>query len=333
MSDLHKNSVLKNLIRPTVALIFLFILIKKGPFELEQIKFILMQKQIVLTGFVLIFIQFLLTAYRWKKIVQQKTQLKISNAFQLTLIGQFFSFFIPGGVGGDIVKALELSRTNTVSKSDALSTVLADRILGLFSMIFFSLLFLALDYSAEPKPILLKYVLFSAGLFTVMLLGLSIGPWVLKLITALLGDANNSLSHFIHKTLNSFALTFTTFKNFKLMSFVVLLSLVLQVISIYFMSLIVESLGVEIPSLLIFFSLCCFGFLASAIPITPAGVGVGQAAFYFLFSGFSTELGKAAVTAISALQLFQFFYALVGGVIFSAKPFLKSKLISETKTD
>ncbi|MFZ3230428.1 MAG: lysylphosphatidylglycerol synthase transmembrane domain-containing protein [Pseudobdellovibrio sp.] len=320
------SHLIKNLIRPLTAIIFLFILIKKGPFQLDQIKFILTQGKILLAGAALIFLQFCITAYRWKKLVELKTQISFSVAFQLTLIGQFFSFFIPGGVGGDIVKALELSKSKTVSRGEALSTVIADRLLGLYSMVFFSLLFLLIDYSQDPKSSILKYVVFSGLLFSAMTVGLQYGQLVFKYISNFFNSKENRIVITLQKTITSFDLTFASFRKKQLLFSVILLSLVLQVISIYFMSLIVESLGVAIPSYLIFFSLCCFGFLASAVPITPAGIGVGQAAFYFLFAQFSDDLGKAAVTAISALQLFQFFYALIGGVLFSAKPFLKSKI-------
>lgn len=318
----------KNLIRPITAIAFLIILIKKGPFQLDQIKSILSQEKILLAGFSLVLIQFFLTAYRWKLLVELKTQISTFVAFKLTLIGQFFSFFIPGGVGGDIVKALELSKTKTTSRAEALSTVLADRILGLFAMVFFSMLFLMVDYSLNTNGSIFKFLLFSGLLFAGMFIGLLYGPAVLQFISRFFSEKQHHLLATLHKTIHSFELTFTAFRKKKLLSKVVFLSLALQIISIYFMSLVVHSAGVEIPSYLVFFALCCFGFLASAVPITPAGIGVGQAAFYFLFAPFSEELGKAAVTAISALQLFQFFYALIGGILFSTKPFLAKNKVT-----
>jgi len=322
---------LKNLIRPVAALVFLIILIKKGPFQLEQIKYIFSQQKILFTGFILILLQFILTAYRWKLFVDLKAKITTTLAFKLTLIGQFFSFFIPGGVGGDIVKALELSKLKGLGRSETLATVLADRILGLFAMVFYSTLFLGIDYFTDPNPNpgILKYLIFSIVLFTAMLIGLLFGRNVVHLITKIFHGKENKILVLLQKMVGSFELTFTSFRIPKLSIFIVLLSLILQAISIYFMSLVVESLGLQIPSYLVFFSLSCFGFLASAIPITPAGIGVGQAAFYLLFATFSDELGKASVTAISALQLFQFFYALVGGLLFSTSPFFSKKIVED----
>lgn len=321
------TSKLKNWVRPVTAIAFLIILIKKGPFQLDQIQFILSQQKILIAGFVLILLQFFLTAYRWKLLVDVKTKITSLSAFRLTLIGQFFSFFIPGGVGGDVVKALELSKSKSTSRSEALSTVLADRILGLFAMVFFSMIFLMVEYFFEAKTYLLKYLLFSAALFTAMLIGLLYGRKVTQILSTYFSAKEHRFMTALQKTVTSFELTFDSFRVKNLLFSIISLSLVLQIISIYFMSLVVQSLGVEIPSYLIFFSLCCFGFLASAIPITPAGIGVGQAAFYFLFLQFGEDLGKASVTAISALQLFQFFYAIIGGILFSAHPFFAKKKI------
>ncbi|OFZ31410.1 MAG: hypothetical protein A2622_02150 [Bdellovibrionales bacterium RIFCSPHIGHO2_01_FULL_40_29] len=318
-----KPSWLKNLLRPTIALLFIYFLIQKGPFRLDQITFILGQSKILLLGLALVLFQFSITALRWKKIVELKKRITLFQALTLTLIGQFFSFFIPGGVGGDVVKALELSKTHEISRSEGLATVLADRILGLFSMVLFSTVFLGLDYAQGHSSNTLKYFIFSAVLLILMVLGLTIGPKIIEFISTQLGQQKNKLLLFFEKLMGSFSLTFTCFQSPRALLTTVALSLIVQLISSLFMMEIIRTLGVPLPSFFVFFSLSCFGFLASAIPITPAGIGVGQAAFYFLFALINPELGNAAVTAVSILQLFFLFFALLGGVLFAMKPLLK----------
>lgn len=312
----------KNLIRPLIALLFIYLLILKGPFQLQQITFILAQKKILLLGVFLVFLQFCLSAFRWKKIVEQKTVLNFKLSFQLTLIGQFFSFFIPGGVSGDVVKALELSKTSALSRSDSFSTVLSDRILGLFSMVLFSTVFLALDYFSSKSESILSYFFFSALLLAAMICGIALGPKIIQILSGFFSSRQNKILLAVEKIISSFNLTFSSFRQKKILLITVAISFAMQIVATYFMSEIVRALDVSMPSFFVFFALSCFGFLASAIPITPAGIGVGQAAFYFLFSTVSTDLGNAAVTAVSILQLFFFLYALIGGVLFATKPFL-----------
>ncbi|MBI4577438.1 MAG: flippase-like domain-containing protein, partial [Planctomycetes bacterium] len=53
----------------------------------------------------------------------------------LTLVGAFFNSFMPGAVGGDLVKAYYVARDRHGKRTAAVTTVLVDRFLGLFSLI------------------------------------------------------------------------------------------------------------------------------------------------------------------------------------------------------
>ncbi len=312
--------LIKKIWRPLAAIALLFILIKKGPFQLEQIHFILSQQKVLLIGLILFSLQFVLFSYRWSLFVHLLVPLKLKPAFRLTLIGQFFSFFIPGGVGGDVVKALELSRTQPINKKDALSTVLADRILGLFTMILMSALFLLIEVYRTPDERLSHLLVVSSLLLLCVTTGLFLAPWIIQKTEFLFINKTHFIFIKLEKLIASFALTFAAFRNKKLQFINLLFCISIQCISIYFLYDIVQTLGISAPPFLVFFSICCFGFLASAIPITPAGIGVGQAAFYFLFATYSPELGRAAVTAVSVLQIFNLLFALFGGILFSIQP-------------
>ncbi len=323
----------KKIWRPLVALLMLFILIKKGPFRVEQIQFILSQYHVLFAGIVLFSIQFVLFAVRWSFFVHLLAPLSFIKAFRLTLIGQFFSFFIPGGVGGDVVKALELAKSHQLKKSQALSTVLADRILSLFAMILMSAVFLSYEYTQAPSPTLERFLVVSTSLLAIALLGLFLTPYLINKLGFLFKNKNSFILTKLEKIIASFQMTFSAFRNPKIQLKTLAICIVIQLISIYFLYYIVETLGVTPPPFLIFFSFCCFGFLASAIPITPAGIGVGQAAFYFLFSTFSPALGQAMVTAISVLQLFTLLFAFFGGIMFSVQPkkLVRNELQTETQ--
>jgi hypothetical protein len=58
------------------------------------------------------------------------------------------------------------------------------------------------------------------------------------------------------------------------------------------------------------------GIIVQALPISPAGIGVGQAAFFFLFNlslGKESQLGPTAITMI---QIMQFMWGLVGAYFY-----------------
>jgi uncharacterized membrane protein YbhN (UPF0104 family) len=58
-----------------------------------------------------------------------------------------------------------------------------------------------------------------------------------------------------------------------------------------------------------------FGFLATILPISPAGVGVGQAAFLYLFDKVAGN-GEFGVLTITYFQAVQFLVGLLGGLLF-----------------
>lgn len=319
-------SFFKKIWRPLVAILFLVVLIKKGPMKLEQIQLALSQPRLLGLGLILFLIQFILFAFRWKLFVDQVSRIDFKTSFKLTLIGQFFSFFIPGGVGGDLVKALELAKDQVTSRATALSTVIADRVLGLFTMILLSSLFLTIEYFSSPFDQLPRYLAVSWFLLIVVTIGLLTSPFIVNLLNQFFHGKQSKILLQLNKLINSFSLTFESFRKPGLMFKNSILCLLIQLITIFFMFNVIKSLGLQPPPFFIFFALCCFGILASAIPLTPAGIGVGQAAFSLLFSVFSQELAEAAVTAVSLFQLFQLFFSLFGGLFFSIKTQPKHKI-------
>jgi uncharacterized protein (TIRG00374 family) len=320
--------VLKKIWRPLLAIALIGILIKKGPFDIQQLKFILSQPMMIAFGLTLFLIQNFVFAARWKLFVDLTLPISMKLAAKLHLIGMFFNFFIPGGVGGDIVKALELSKQNGSARSQTLSTVMSDRIFGLFAMITFSTLFLALEYTHKPEVFVGKLLILSLLIFTGMLFALLVLPHIFNKISDFLGGKNAKIIILLDKFINSLSFTFKTFKNYKIQLYSLLFSAVTQTMGIFFMYSVVKAVGITPPSFLIFFSLCCFGFVAAALPIMPGGIGVGQYAFYALFANISVELGKATITAITVLQIFTLIIALFGGLIFALSPGAKKDILN-----
>lgn len=318
-------NLLKQIWRPFIAIALVAILIKKGPFQVDQLKLTLSHFNILFLGFSLFFIQLIFVSYRWSLYVNLVMKASIFKIFKLNLIGYFFNYFIPGGVGGDIVKALELSRHNQGSRSEALSTVMSDRVFGLFAMVSFTFIFLLIEYSIHAEAYIMRFLIPSGLLFIFIILALLFLPTFFQKISTHLSTKETALLLKIEKLISSLHFTFVTFKNFKIQIKSFILSFISQLLAVYFMYQVVGYLGVQQPSFFVFFSLCCFVFVASAIPIFPAGIGVGQAAIYVIFSYISDDLAKATVTAITALQIFNLFYALIGGALFSFMPKVKKE--------
>ncbi len=61
----------------------------------------------------------------------------LRNAFRLGMVGTFYNTFLPGAIGGDLVKAFFIAKDQPNRRAAAVSTVVADRALGLFGLLVF----------------------------------------------------------------------------------------------------------------------------------------------------------------------------------------------------
>jgi uncharacterized protein (TIRG00374 family) len=76
-----------------------------------------------------------LTLVRWYVLVRaQGLPFTLGRAVQLGLLGFFFSSFLPGSVGGDIVKAAGIARGQS-RRTVAVATVLMDRLIALWALV------------------------------------------------------------------------------------------------------------------------------------------------------------------------------------------------------
>ncbi len=79
----------------------------------------------------------LLAVWRWQLLMDvQGMHLPLHLAFRLTMIGNFFSMFIPGSVSGDVLKIAYAGRCFPGRNTGIALTVLLDRIIGLAAVFF-----------------------------------------------------------------------------------------------------------------------------------------------------------------------------------------------------
>lgn len=91
-------------------------------------------------AFLLFGLNLLLTLVRWHVLMRaQDLPTTWPATLRIGLLGYFFNTFLPGSVGGDLVKAAAVAREQR-RRTVAVGTVIMDRVLGLWSMISFSAL-------------------------------------------------------------------------------------------------------------------------------------------------------------------------------------------------
>ena len=79
----------------------------------------------------------LVTIFRWHILLRaQNLAAAPLTTLRISLLGFFFSTFLPGSVGGDLVKAAAVARGQS-RRTAAVATVLMDRVIGLWSLVAF----------------------------------------------------------------------------------------------------------------------------------------------------------------------------------------------------
>lgn len=284
------------------------VLIKKGMIEVDKLK-VLLNPKIIFFGFSLIALNTLFLAWRWHVLLKfYKFTTKFINALRFYLIGVFFNYALPGSVSGDLVKAFYISRTQPNQKMKAALSVLIDRVLGLYSMLlmsFFSSVFVF--QTADASSPLVRLIesswailaLASIGLGALFTVPISKAPGIRKIkkISSLLNSLYE-LGRTPQVILSSMAL-----------------SIVGQMLTMFFFYWIAPYFGFSVS-----FWTCLFcvplGFIVMAIPISPAGIGVGQLAFYKLFEALEPGSGDAGSLAVTSFQAFQLLWGLIGAYVY-----------------
>lgn len=111
----------------------------------------------------------LLGVVRWRMVMRvHGLELPFGRASEISLVAQFFNSFLLGSTGGDVLKAYYAARETHHKKTEAVVTVLVDRLLGLFAMLLFASLMMLPNY-----PLLISHHRLAAlaGLIVAMMLG------------------------------------------------------------------------------------------------------------------------------------------------------------------
>jgi uncharacterized protein (TIRG00374 family) len=208
--------------------------------------------------------------------------LAFSSSLQLTALSSFFATFLPGRAGGDVAKVFYASRENSGRRTEIVTILLLDRALGLFSLLLLPLLL------APFFPGLLRVDAVRISLLTVALLAIAmLAAFLLCLFAPAL----------IHRLMERplrllpgrelVARSLATVAAFRRSPWSLTAALGislgdnLMAIGILALGLLVVNPASLEAKLLVMVPM---GEIVNSLPLTPGGLGVGEAAFNAFFS-------------------------------------------------
>lgn len=223
--------------------------------------------------------------------------------YRLHLIGQFYNAFLPGGLGGDVVRAIATRKIlGPRGLTGALGVVFLERTFGAAAL----LILVAATFSMFPLRQIPNVTLFSAiGLCAAVavVIGIASGPRIARFLPAPLGKIAASLP---------------TIQAFRPFVAALVLSLVTQSTVIVVGHLLLASLTDQVA----FTDSCVILPLIGAsqyFPLTVGGAGVREAAFVLLYGMVGVAKPIALATSLAYAGVLYAISA-VGGLLHALRP-------------
>ena len=257
------------------------------------------------------------TYFRWYVLVRTLgLPFRIRDALRLGFLGYLLNFVSLGSVGGDLFKAIFIAREQPSRRAEAVASVIADRVIGLYALLVIgSGATLLGDLSGQSD--LLKRV----GQLTLMttatgaVLALSFAFVPLEKMTATFGRLPLTVARMSLRLVEALAL-------YRRRPLVVAGALAASVVThgmfIVALHLIASGILESSPSLEEHFVIGPVAFVAVAVPFMPAGLGALEFALDLMYTKLSSSSLPTGLGVVVALgfRLNTIGVAMVGAIIY-----------------
>ena len=242
---------------------------------------------LLIFAFILQFFSTVLAAFRWRLMMRALHYEQGSSFFLKSYLkASFFNQALPTSIGGDAVRAIDLSQTG-YSKKESVYSVLVDRLIGVFGLLLLNLLAIATGSERFPVQII--------TVITVTVVFLMSGAAVLFYVGELSFLSHISILKYLHEISLRIRAVFSTGARASQQVILCLFVHLLSVGAIYFLGK-----GVGLPyDFIIYLVLIPPVFLLTLIPISLAGWGVREGGMIGLFLFINAD--KTMVLAVSLL--------------------------------
>jgi uncharacterized membrane protein YbhN (UPF0104 family) len=256
---------------------------------------------------------------RWKLILDaQEMKLPWARVSSIFFIGTFFNSFMIGPTGGDLVKAYYTARETHHKKTEAVTSIFIDRIIGMIVLALIVSVMILVRwnfYMEHPQTRVTALVALAVcgGIVAGGILAFSVHLFetfpFLKRWT--LHPVFGKAFGLVEKVYNAF---YVCRAQPRLLLKIAGYSLVLQVLFVVSTFFVGRALDLDRP-FLDYLSLAPLVGLISAIPVTPGGLGIREGASIHLWAIMGVPSGKAFLLAFLP-YLFLVLWGLPGGVLF-----------------
>jgi glycosyltransferase 2 family protein len=297
--------LLRNLVSFAVAFFLIRFVVLRSGLDVRQVWDTVHPGYLVL-AFMSFGMGFLLASYRWYILLHHiQVKLPLLVVIRLALIGQFFNLFVPGGVGGDLIKMVYLRKEAGNRFPEAVLSVLLDRVLGLTGLLLLALLAVAtqpagvMSNSAPEMRLIMGVVAFAGicGLMgaVVFLLWPYLGRFS-GLVSVLMGRLPGKVRGVLERVGQALSLVRSAPGK---VGFLLLLAMVNHLFATLAVVLVGQGVGgAEKVSYQAYLLATQLANLVAAVPLTPGGLGGRDLVMSFLLG-----MSGAGASATGAIPL------------------------------
>lgn len=236
---------------------------------------------------------------RWQVLVRAlKLDFSFRDAFRLGALGHLLSQVSLGSVGGDLFKAMVVAREHPGKRTEAVASVIIDRVVGLYAMLLVATA--GTIAAGEAAPLTAELKTLTTLVVTLAAIG-TVGIGLL-MTPALTGPHVRNQLHKIPLVGQTLARLFGAADAYRherrYLFAAIAIACCTHVSLVLAIWLIGQGLPVAAPTLAATFLIGPLSLCAGAIPLTPAGLGTFEAAMNQLYAAVGSRVGDGLLVAI-----------------------------------
>ncbi len=288
-----------------------------GPIELWQ-KLNIVTADAFFVSLLLMGLTLLFGIIRWRMVLNVVgLSLPFSRASSISLVAQFFNSFLLGSTGGDLLKAYYTARETHHQKTEAVVTVFVDRLIGLFSMLWFACVMMLPNLDLILSHRSLKVMAALVAGMTLACTGV--------VVVAFWGGVSRTLprarewlrkmpkGEYLERSLDA-CRRFGREPRFLVKS--LLVSTLLNMACVWQVMVLAQGLKLVIPAQVLYLmvpTIICI----SSLPVTPSGLGVRENLYVLVLSVAPMHIDATKALSLSLLAYAGFLiWSLIGGAVY-----------------
>ncbi|MBI4040333.1 MAG: flippase-like domain-containing protein [Deltaproteobacteria bacterium] len=302
------KSIISQILKASVAVGLLLYLGLTGKMDVVKIAHALVASPWMLLAIGLEFLAMWMIGIRWHLLLySQGVRLSLLKTMKFVFIGHFFNVVIPGTVSGDVVKAYYVIRGHS-NKMVAGLSVFMDRFIGLIVLLLVTCLAVGFNgafVQSIPELTILAMITWMGFIFLI----------VFGIVFILKKDMKLPLYFpaFFRNLTEAFWSYRNDFKSLWKASLLTLINFFINLL-VYYSAM--KALEIELLPFTQYLFIIPIGMFAMALPLAPAGLGIGQGVFLKLFEWAYHKPLTAGADMISLVQIAYISWALVGCIVY-----------------